>query len=85
MVYYFWFREFVPHSAVKKDPLLLETLNNIRKGIFAKALHDFMIGRSPPINVEKEGNIERWDCWGDLEATKSFPQLFQSPGKMHLI
>ena len=85
MVYYIWFRGFLPHLVVNKDPLLLEALNNIRKGNSAKARHDLMIGRSVPVKVEKEGNIERWNCWGQLDETKPYPELFRSPGKMHLI
>ena len=85
MVYYIWFRGFLPHLVVNKDPLLLEALNNIRKGNSAKARHDLMIGRSVPVKVAKEGNIERWNCWGQLDETKPYPELFRSPGKMHLI
>ena len=74
-----------PHSVVEKDLLLLQTLNNVRKGNFAKARHDLLIGRSLPIKVEKVGNTERWNCWGDVMEYKPFPELFQSPGKMQLI
>ena len=59
MVYFLWFRRFVPHSVVEKDSLLLETVNNVRKDNFAKAHHDLLMGRSLPINVEKVGNTER--------------------------
>ncbi len=59
MTFFLWIRTFVPHSVVEKDSLLLETLNNVRKGNFAKACLDLLIGRSLPIKVEKEGNTER--------------------------
>ena len=85
MIFFLWFRGFVPHSVVEKDSLLLETLNNVRKGNFAKVHHDLLIGRSLQIKVEKEGNTERWNCWGDVMDYKPFPELFQSPGKMQLI
>ena len=85
MVYFLWFRIFVPHSVVKEDSLLLETLNHVRKGNFAKACHDLPIGRSLSIKVEKEGNTERWNYWGGVMDYKLFPELFQSSGKMQLI
>ena len=59
MVYFLWFRRFVPHSFVEKDSLLLEILNNVRKGDFAKACDDLLIERSLPIKVEKVGITER--------------------------
>ncbi len=58
MVYFLWFRRFLPHSVAEKDSLIIETLNNVRKGNFAKALDDVLVGRSLPIKVEKEGNTK---------------------------
>ena len=85
MVNFLWFRRFVPHSIMEKDSLLIETLNNVRKCNFAKARHDLLIRRSLQFKVEKRGNTERWNCWGDAMDYKPLPELFQSPGKMQLI
>ena len=37
MIFFLWIRGFVPNSVVEKDSLLLETLNNVRKGKYNKA------------------------------------------------
>ncbi len=85
MVYFLLFRRFVLHSVVEEDSLLLETLNNVRKGDFAKVCHDLLMGRLLPSKVEKVGNTERWKCWGDIMDYKPFPVLSQSPDKIQLI
>jgi len=74
MIFFLWIRGLVPHSFVEKDSLLLETLYNVRKGNFAKARHNLLIGRSLPIKVKKEGKTESWNCWGGFMDYKSFPE-----------
>ena len=53
MIFFLWIRGFVPYSVVKKDSLLLENLNNVRKDEFNKARHDFLLGKALPKKVEK--------------------------------
>ena len=43
MVYFLWFRGFVPHSVVEKDPLLLQTMIHIRIQNYDQARHEFQI------------------------------------------
>ena len=63
MRFFLWIRGFVSHSVVEKDSLLVQTLNNVRKGKYNKARHDFLLGKALPKKVEKVGNKECWNSW----------------------
>ena len=43
MVFYLWFRGFVPHSVVEKDSLLLQTMIHIRNQNYDQARHEFQM------------------------------------------
>ena len=85
MIFFLWIREFVPHSVVEKDSLLLETLNNVRKGEFNKTQHDFLLRKALPKKVEKVGNKEYWNCWSNFSDNQPFSELFNVPGIMQKI
>jgi len=85
MIFFLWIRGFVPHSVVEKDSLLLETLNNVRKGEYNKTRHDFLLGKALPKKVEKVGNKEYWNCWSPFSDNQPFPELFNAPGIMQMI
>ena len=55
MIYFLWLRQFVPHSIVEKDSLLLKALNNVRKRDYNKARHELIVERSLPHTVDVSG------------------------------
>lgn len=43
MIFFLWFRGFVPHSVVEKDSLLLQTMIHIRDKNYDQARHEFQV------------------------------------------
>ena len=43
MVFFLWFKGFVPHYVVEKDSLLLQTMIHIRDQNYDQARHEFQI------------------------------------------
>ncbi len=84
MIYFLWLRQFVPHSIVEKDSLLLKALNNVRKRDYNKARHEVIVERSLPHRVDVCGNVENWNCEGDFMDYKAFPSLFKSNGPIYM-
>ena len=85
MIFFLWIRGFVPHSVVEKVSILLETLNNVRKGEYNKAQHDFLLRKALPKKVEKVGNKVYWNCWSPFWDNKPVPELFNTPCIMQMI
>ena len=46
MIFFLWFRGFVPHSVVEKDSLLLQTMIHIRDKNYDQARHEFQVQKS---------------------------------------
>ena len=84
MIYFLWIRGFIPPAVIEKDPLLLKTVNDISNKDYNKARHDLIVERSVPHKVKQNGDIESWDCEGNLKDSKPFPCLFKSNGPIQL-
>ena len=84
MVYFLWFRGFVPHSVVEKDSLLLQTLIHIRNQNYNQARHEFQVCRVPPKKTYLQGGIGFWDCQGDHRDYRPFPVLFALNGPIYM-
>ena len=50
MIFFLWFRGFVPHSVVEKDSLLLQTMIHIRDKNYDHAQHEFQVQKIRPGN-----------------------------------
>ena len=64
MVFFLWFRGFVPQSVVEKDSLLLQTMICIRDKNYDQARHELQVQkqiRSGKSHID--GNRGVWDCW----------------------
>lgn len=87
MIYFLWFRGFVPHSVMEKDSLLIKTLNLIKNQNYDKARHELLISdRSFTRKISRrEGNQEYWDCTGVFLDNRPFPELFRSSGPVQTI
>jgi hypothetical protein len=84
MVYFLWFRGFVPHSVVEKDSLLLQTLLHIRNQNYDQARHEFQMKNIKPKKTRMDGNTEKWNCVGDPWDYRQFPVLFLSNGPIYM-
>ena len=85
MVYFLWFRGFVPHSVFEKDSLLLQTMICIRDKNYDQARHELQVQKQiPPKTSHIEGNTDKWDCWGDHRDYRPFPVLFASNGPIYM-
>jgi hypothetical protein len=84
MVYFLWFRGFVPHSVVEKDSLLLQTLIHIRNQNYDQARHEFQMKNIKPKKISIDGNTENWNCVGDPWDYRQFPVLFVSNGPIYM-
>ena len=84
MVYFLWFRGFVPHSVVEKDPLLLQTLIHIRNQNYDQARHDFQIKTKRPKKTTMDGNRDSWNCVGDPFNYRQFPVFLSSNGPIYM-
>jgi Ubiquitin carboxyl-terminal hydrolase len=80
MVFFLWFRGFVPHSVVEKDSLLLQTMIHIRDQNYDQARHEFQIKTIRPKKTKMDGNRDVWNCAGDPFNYRQFPVLFASNG-----
>ena len=45
MVFFLWFRGFVPHSVVEKDSLLFQTMIHIKDQNYDQAQHEFQVNK----------------------------------------
>jgi hypothetical protein len=85
MVFFLWFRGFVPHSVFEKDSLLLQTMIRIRDKNYDQARHELQVQKQiPPKSSNIEGNTDKWDCWGDHRDYRPFPALFASNGPIYM-
>ena len=84
MVFFLWFRGFVPQSVVEKDSLLLQTMIRIRDKNYDQARHEFQVQKILPGEAGIDGNREVWDCWGDHRDYRPFPVLFASNGPIYM-
>ena len=85
MVYFLWFRGFVPHSVVEKDSLLLQTMISIRDKNYDQARHELQVQKQiRPGKSHIDGNRGVWDCWGDHRDYRPFPVLFASNGPIYM-
>jgi hypothetical protein len=80
MIFFLWFRGFVPHSVVEKDSLLLQTMIHIRDKNYNQARHEFQVQKIRPGKSHIDGNRHVWNCWGDHRDYRPFPVLFASNG-----
>ena len=84
MVYFLWFRGFVPHSVVEKDPLLLQTMIHIRDQNYDQARHEFQIKTIRPKKTKMDGNRDVWNCAGDPFNYRQFPVFLSSNGPIYM-
>jgi hypothetical protein len=84
MVYFLWFRGFVPHFIVEKDSLLLQTLIHIRNQNYDQARHEFQMKNIRPKKTPMDGNKDKWDSVGDPWDYRQFPVLFLSNGPIYM-
>jgi hypothetical protein len=84
MVYFLWFRGFVPHSVVEKDPLLLQTMIHIRNQNYDQARHEFQIKTIRPKKTKMDGNRDVWNCVGDPFNYRQFPVFLSSNGPIYM-
>ena len=84
MIYFLWIRGYVPNAVIETDSLLLKTINDISTKDYNKARHDVIVEREVPHKVERDGDRESWDCYGDLRDSKPFFCLFKSNGPIQL-
>ena len=84
MVFFLWFRGFVPHSVVEKDSLLLQTMIHIRNKNYDQARHELQIKTLRPKRTRMDGNRDKWDCLGDPWDYRQFPVLFQQNGPIYM-
>ena len=85
MVFFLWFRGFVPHSVVEKDSLLLQTMIRIRDKNYDQARHKLQVQKQiRPKTSHIDGNRDVWDCWGDHRDYRPFPVLFASNGPIYM-
>ena len=84
MIFFLWFRGFVPHSVVEKDSLLLQTMIHIRDKNYDQARHEFQVQKIRPGKSFIEGNRYVWNCFGDHRDYRPFPVLFASNGPIYM-
>jgi hypothetical protein len=91
MVYFLWFRGFVPHSVVEKDSLLLQTMISIREKNYDHARHELQMSKAykeqTSLRLMKSqivGNKEVRNCWSDHRDYRPFPVLFASNGPIYM-
>ena len=83
MVFYLWFRGFVPHSVVEEDSLLLQTMVHIRNQNYDQARHEFQMRTILPKKTRTDGNTVNWNCQGNPWDYRPFPVLFASNGPIY--
>jgi hypothetical protein len=84
MIYFLWIRGYISNAVIETDSLLLKTIHEISIKEYNKARHDVIVKRAVPHKVERDGDIESWDCEGDLKDSKPFQCLFKSNGPIQL-
>ena len=85
MVFFVWFRGFVPHSVVEKDSLLLQTLIHIRNQNYDQARHKLEVKSVIKVKENSYGWKQRhWNCLGDLMDCRIIPVIFASNGPIYM-
>ena len=75
MIFFLWFRGFVPHSVVEKDSLLLQTMIHMRDKNYDQARHEFQVQKSNqgnPILTETDTFGIVWEITGTIDHSRFY-------------